>query len=130
MSPLETFRFQLGGRNVWGRHLRYLLTMHLRESPVPLNVRELVALCQAEGVVFDRRPSKVVSDALRWEIGHGRVRRLRRGVYTSSQTPRSTVHWIRTRVEILRAHLRKLVQAESAPLTQVPAVGWARPTLI
>jgi len=88
-----------------GRHLRYLLTMLLREARRPVTVAELVELCHAEGVVFSGRASKIISDALRWEIGWRRVRRLRRGVYCFVGAPRSTEHWIRTRVAQLRDYL-------------------------
>jgi len=49
------------------------------------------------------RPSKAVSDALRWEIEHGRVRRLGRGRYGPAYIPRSTDYRIHQRVLALRA---------------------------
>jgi hypothetical protein len=88
-----------------GRELRYLLTTLLLEARRPLSVAELVALCEAEGVVFARRASKMVSDALRWEIGWRRVARVSRGVYRYRGAPRSTKHWIRGRVNELREYL-------------------------
>ena len=48
------------------------------------------------------QPSKAVSDALRWEIRRGRVRRLRRGVYGPGEMPRSTEYDILNRVIALR----------------------------
>ncbi|MGI9613184.1 MAG: hypothetical protein ACR2QO_09765 [Acidimicrobiales bacterium] len=96
-------------REIRGRPLRYLLTTLLREAGRPLSVRELVSLCAAEGVVFSGRASKIVSDALRWEIPWGRVVRLRRGIYRIAPMPRSTSHWIRVRVRALRGHLAELV---------------------
>lgn len=96
-------------REIRGRPLRYLLTTLLREAGRPLAVRELVSLCEAEGVVFSGRASKIVSDALRWEIPWGRVVRLRRGVYRFAGMPRSTGHWIRVRVGALRVQLAELV---------------------
>ena len=43
-----------------------------------------------------------MSDALRWEIGRGRVRRLRRGKYGPGEMPRSTEQYIHKRVLALR----------------------------
>ena len=48
------------------------------------------------------RASKAVSDALRWEMRRGRVRRLRRGRYGPGQMPRSTEQHIHKRVMALR----------------------------
>ncbi|PRC61020.1 hypothetical protein C6A85_13545, partial [Mycobacterium sp. ITM-2017-0098] len=42
-------------------------------------------------------------DALRCEVRHGRVRRLRRGRYGPAAMPRSTEHRIHTRAMALRA---------------------------
>lgn len=95
---------------VTGRPLRYLLTTLLLEAGRPLSVRELVALCEREGVVFEQRASKVVSDALRWEIGWCRVTRMSRGVYRASRwmIPRSTRQWIAKRIVQLRTYFAGL----------------------
>jgi hypothetical protein len=92
-------------RVIRGRQFRYLLTTLLKEARRPLTVAELVVLCEAEGVVFAGRPSKIVSDALRWEIGWRRVTRVSRGVYRFLRAPRSTTQWIRRRVTELRDYL-------------------------
>lgn len=81
-----------------GRPLRYLLITFLAEARRPLSVQELIARCHAEGVAFDGRPSKIISDALRWELRSGRARRIRRGVYRIGHVPRSTMRWIHHRV--------------------------------
>jgi hypothetical protein len=60
------------------------------------------ALCW-HGFCVRGRASKAVSDALRWEIGRGRVRRLGRGVYGPGYIPRSTEYRIHQRVLALRA---------------------------
>nr|WP_234781395.1 hypothetical protein [Mycobacterium tuberculosis] len=49
------------------------------------------------------RASKVVSEALRWEIGRDRVYRLGRGRYGPGYIPRSTEYRIHQRVLALRA---------------------------
>lgn len=78
-----------------GRELRYRLTMLLREAHRPLTVRELLeTLDQADHAVAGR-PSKTVSDALRWEIRRGRVVRVGRSTYAIARIPPSTLRWIR-----------------------------------
>lgn len=114
------------GRALRGRPLRYLLITLLADEDRPLEVKELIAGCVANGVVFDGRASKVVSDALRWEIRSGRVVRLRRGVYSLGVVPRSTMHWIRRRTDQTR---HWLCWAEESG---IPAYGspYTRPTSI
>ncbi len=102
----DRWRFPLP-RAIAGLPLRYLLTTLMLEAGRPVSVRELVVWCAREGVVFQGRPSKVISDSLRWEIRRGRVMRLRRGIYraTGAAIPRSTRHWIAKRVGQLRVYL-------------------------
>ena len=87
---------------LWGRGQRYVLTELLFDHG-PLRVAEIVALLHAQGLVVGGRPSKTVSDALRWEVAHGRVVRLDRGLYGPGRMPRSTRAWIRRRNRLLRS---------------------------
>ena len=87
---------------LWGRGQRYVLTELLFDHG-PLRVAEIVALLHDQGLVVGGRPSKTVSDALRWEVAHGRVVRLGRGLYGPGRMPRSTRAWIRRRNRLLRA---------------------------
>ena len=82
--------------------LRYVLSLYLWELG-PLTVSDLVRLLTDEGFAVDGRPSKVISDALRWEIGRARVQRVGRGRYEPGRIPRGTAHRIRRRVEAIRA---------------------------
>ena len=84
-----------------GRELRYLLTMQLLES-TEVSLDELISGVAASGFALDGRPSKAVSDALRWEDARGRARRVRRGVYQRGSMPRSTYYWIRSQVRALQ----------------------------
>ncbi|MGQ0431179.1 MAG: hypothetical protein ACT452_02080 [Microthrixaceae bacterium] len=79
-----------------GRDLRYLLTLVLHRSDRPLSVAELVTILERSGHAIDGRPSKAVSDALRWEIRRGRVTRVGRSAYARGQIPRSTLSFIRS----------------------------------
>ena len=81
-----------------GLTLRYVLTTHLRRHGEQ-SVAELVARLEAEGDRLVGRPSKVVSDALRWEIRRGRVVRTGWGTYASGHIPRGTWHRICRHVE-------------------------------
>jgi hypothetical protein len=89
-----------------GIELRYVLTRHLQLSG-PMTVAALVEDLEDCGFGFVGRPSKAVSDALRWEVERDRVRRLRRGRYGPGAMPRSTEHHIRKRVQALRAAASK-----------------------
>ena len=54
-----------------GRALRYLLTVQLFDHG-PLTLRQLAQAVEQEGFDIEGRPSKTISDALRWEVAHGR----------------------------------------------------------
>jgi hypothetical protein len=81
--------------------LRYVLTRILQLFG-PLTVAELVTELHRWGFTVAGRPSKTVSDTLRWEMRRDRVRRQGRGVYRQGCVPRSTAHRIITRVMALR----------------------------
>lgn len=84
-----------------GTDLRYVLTRILQVSG-PLTLAELVAELHRWGFTVAGRPSKTVSDALRWERRRDRVRRRGRGRYQQGAMPRSTAHRIIWRVHALR----------------------------
>jgi hypothetical protein len=87
-----------------GIELRYVLTLHLAQQG-PATIAELIEALSHHGFSVRGRPSKAVSDALRWEIGRGRVNRFARGRYGTGYIPRSTDHRIHQRVLALRATL-------------------------
>jgi hypothetical protein len=88
-----------------GIELRYVLTMTLLHHG-RMTVAELAAALDAQGFTTDGRPSKAISDALRWEMQRERVRRLDRGLYGPAGMPRSTEHRIHLRVLALRDEAR------------------------
>jgi hypothetical protein len=88
-----------------GIELRYLLAMQLAAHG-PATVTEMIAALDRHGFCVRGRPSKAVSDALRWEVGRGRVRRLGRARYGPGSMPRSTEYRIHQRVLTLRASCR------------------------
>jgi len=81
-----------------GYLLRSFLLLTLRQAGSVLAVADLVAGLEREGYVTRGRPSKAVSDALRWEVARGRVRRLARGVYVVGHLPRQTAWRMRRRL--------------------------------
>jgi hypothetical protein len=94
----------MNGACVRGIELRYILTMHpLLHGPA--TVAELVEMLAWHGFETEGRASKAVSDALRWEIGRGRVRRIARALYGQGWVPRSTEYRIHQRALSLRAEL-------------------------
>ena len=104
-----------------GRPLRYVLasiisaTRPSASNPAGVvTVAQLVAQLQADGFVFAGRPSKVISDALRWEVRRGRVARLDRGVYRWVGAPQSTRSRISRRVRAVSRWLEwAIVQGRS-----------------
>src|SRR6185312_15715 len=80
-------------RQLRGVELRYALTMFLFQHG-PKSVEELIEALDYQCFDIPGRPSKVVSDALRHEIAHGRVVRLKRGRYGPGEMPRATEHRI------------------------------------
>ena len=84
-----------------GTNLRYTLTRLLQVCG-PSSVDDLVVALRKWGFTVDGRPSKTVSDALRWERRHGRVRRLERGLYRAGGMPSGTECRIIRRVSFLR----------------------------
>jgi hypothetical protein len=89
-------------RQLRGVELRYALTLYLFQHG-PKTVAELIDALEYQGFGIPRRTSKVVSDALRREITHGRVFRLKRGRYGPGEMPRATEHRIHQRVLALRS---------------------------
>lgn len=87
--------------NLSGIELRYVLTWQLAQHG-PATIPELMNALQHHGFSVTGRPSKAISDALRWEIARGRVNRIGWGKYGPSGIPRSTEHRIRQRVLALR----------------------------
>jgi hypothetical protein len=96
-----------------GIELRYVLTMHLARHGRS-TIRELVDALSFHGFAADSPANKSVSDALRWERGRGRVRRVGRGVYAPGGMPRGTEHRIRQRELALRAEAIRYEAGTSA----------------
>ena len=84
-----------------GIELRYVLTMELSQNG-PATIAQLIDALGRRNFSVRGRPSKAVSDALRWEIAHGRVHRLRRGLYRRAYIPHATEYRIINRVRALR----------------------------
>ena len=84
-----------------GIELRYALTNYLSLHG-ERTVHELVEGLTHWGFEFHGRPSKAVSDALRWEVCMGRVYRRGRALYGPGEMPRATEYRIDRRVSQLR----------------------------
>lgn len=93
-----------------GTNLRYVLTMQLLQNGTQ-SVADLVDALGDQGFTTRGRPSKAISDALRWEMNHGRVYRVRHGRYRPAEMPRATEYRIRNRVLELRAAAADLAAA-------------------
>ena len=89
-------------RYLTGIDLRSWLVLHLHSDRGPVTVAELVTDLDQAGFAVDGRASKVISDALRWEVRRRRVQRLTRGVYRAGRLAKVTLHRMRRRVEAAR----------------------------
>jgi hypothetical protein len=92
---------------VRGTDLRYLLTTYLFDHGTA-TVDELVDSMTYQGFDIGGRPSKSVSDALRWEVQRGRVVRCNRAQYCAGFMPRATQYRIDQRVVALRVKVAAL----------------------
>ena len=81
-----------------GLDLRSLLVLILLRKGRPMVVADLVSAVTASGFALAGRPGKAVSDALRWEMGRGRVRREGRATYCPGYVAKVTRHRMRSRV--------------------------------
>lgn len=102
---------------LWGRSLRFVVVDELMRAGRPVTVAEMVELLAAAGFTLRGRPSKVISDALRWEIRRGRVVRLRRGVYRYRSAPRSTARRIAVFGRRAHAWVEAVLQGRTPPPT-------------
>lgn len=85
-------------RELVGLLLRYFLTVTLIDAGREVTVKELGERLADRGCGVAGRTSKVISDALRWEVRRGRVTRTGRGRYRSCRFPRQTEAWMRARL--------------------------------
>lgn len=77
--------------------LRALLVVILVDADGPLTVAQLVGLLSSAQVELPGRPSKAVSDSLRWEICKGRVVKVGHATYCAGVVPRTTLRRLRQR---------------------------------
>ena len=98
-------------RRLRGYELRCVLTLHLFQHG-PATLADLIDMLDFHGFGVAGRASRTVSDALRCEMAHERVRRLRRGRYGPASMPRATEYRIHQRALALRAEAAAL-NAES-----------------
>src|SRR6476469_9861586 len=99
-------------RRLRGYELRYVLTLHLFQHG-PATIPDLLDMPDSRGFEVDGRASRTVSDALRCEMAHERVRRLRRSRYGPASMPRATEYRIHQRALALREEAAPL-NAESS----------------
>lgn len=105
-----------------GRGLRHLLVVTLADANRPLALSELAEAVTSQGATLPDQATKALSDALRWELRAGRVRRVRRGTYEFAGAPPSTLRWIRVRVNLLRSLLAEAATSASrSPISQAAA---------
>ncbi len=98
-------------RTLRGIELRYTLTRLLVISG-QMTVTDLCAALERWGFDVAGRPTKTVSDALRWEMRRGRAVRVGHGLYGAGYSPRGTDARITARVQALREEAESLRVAQ------------------
>lgn len=106
----------LTGLPLYGRALRFVLVEQL-EQHRRMTVAEMVSMITEHRFVLTGRASKVISDALRWEVARGRVVRLGRGLYAYGRPPRTTARRIRRFGRQCRAWMTAVLQGRLPPQT-------------
>ena len=105
-----------------GTDLRYTLT-RLLQVLGPLTVTELCAELDKWGFAVEGRPTKVVSDALRWEMRRDRVRRRGHGLYGAGCAPGGTAYRIIDRVSSLREEAEALRAQVGTPSSDAESLS-------
>lgn len=99
-----------------GRGLRFVLVDQIRRRRT-CTVAELVKYIANAGYELPGRPSKIISDALRWEVARGRVVRTARGRYSYGHVPSTTARRIRVFAERCLAWIVAVTRSEIPPPT-------------
>jgi hypothetical protein len=77
------------------RLLRYFVCLELQRSDEPLAVRDLVAALERSGFRIKGRPSKAISDTIRWAVPRGWIRPHGRATYEKGRVGRTTLRYMR-----------------------------------
>ena len=99
-----------------GRGLRFVLLAEIRRRRT-MTVSAMVTFLAECGYEVNGRPSKEISDALRWEVARGRVVRIRRGVYGYGRTPRTTARRVQLFAQQCYAWISAVATGETPPPT-------------
>ncbi|MEZ5411800.1 MAG: hypothetical protein R2761_27450 [Acidimicrobiales bacterium] len=103
-----------------GRALRFVLVDEMLRRH-DMTVAEMVhVLVEQYGFDLGGRASKVISDALRWEVRRGRVVRLSRGRYRFARATRSTVRRVRLLAGYSRAWVVARRRSRKVPTAPYP----------
>lgn len=97
---------KFGADRIFGTQLRHAICLCLLNAEAPLTVPEVITGVEVLGCPVPGRPSKTVSDALRWEVRRGRAVRVDRSLYRTGAMPRSAEWWIRRQVASQKLSLR------------------------
>jgi hypothetical protein len=83
--------------------VRSAILVALTNANAPMGLAEIARAVEAMGIPLGARANKTVSDALRWEVGRGRALRWGRGTYRIGTVPRTTLYYMRKRVQAYAA---------------------------
>lgn len=82
-----------------GMLLRYEICVVLMNAEKDLTVHELTERIERDGFTLAGRGGKTVADAIRWEVGKQRVRKVGRGLYRPGYIADTTEKRMRTRID-------------------------------
>lgn len=110
-----------------GRALRFVLIDEMLRRR-DMTVAEMVTVLVEEyGFDLGGRASKVISDALRWEVRRGRVVRLARGRYRFARATRSTARRVRLLARLSRGWIVARRRSGKVPTAPYPRRRTADP---
>ncbi|CAM3927555.1 hypothetical protein [Smaragdicoccus niigatensis] len=84
-----------------GTNLRHFIIGEARKRDF-ISIAEVIRAAEEQGFSFSGRPSKAVSDALRWETRRNRMRKLDRGEYRIGCIPPTSEKRIDERLRLLK----------------------------
>ena len=89
-----------------GTNLRHFIIGEARKRDW-ISIAELIQAAEQQGFSVAGRPSKAISDALRWEVRRDRIRKLERGEYRIGSIPRTSERRIDERLQMLKVAVER-----------------------
>jgi len=115
VRPRDASRWWDPAGELRGINLRAWLVLTIADSGRAVTVAELVDGIDVSSYGHAGRASKTISDALRWEVRKGHLRRLERGCYALGRLSRSARYRMRNRLRAVRARMQQCGRTTGDP---------------